>query len=93
MKAKRRNWLRKREEKLDFPVERKGNAYFTETVLLWGITGGKTPFGPRSVIKPIGFVATFKKLCDYGRYHLPIARLWVTLCPCETGENPGECFP
>lgn len=71
MKAKRRNWLRKREEKLNCPVKRKGNAFFTETVLLWGITVGKTPFDPKSLIKPIGFVATFKKLCDNGSYQLP----------------------
>lgn len=74
MKAKRRNWLRKREEKLNFPLERKRNAYFTETVLLWGITVGKTPFEPKSLIKPIRFVATFKKLCDNGSHHLPISK-------------------
>lgn len=42
MKAKRRNWLRKREEKLNFPVKRKGNAYSTETVLLSGNNSGES---------------------------------------------------
>lgn len=73
MKAKKRNWLRKREKKLNFPVKRKENAHFTETVLLLGITVGGTPFEPKSLIKPIRFVATFKKLCDHGSYHPPIS--------------------
>lgn len=74
VKAKRRNWLKKREEKLNFPVKRKGNAYFTETVLLWGITEGENPFEPKSLVKPIRFVATLKKLCDKGSDHLPISK-------------------
>jgi len=36
MKAKRRKWLRKREDRLNFPVRRKGNVYFIETILLSG---------------------------------------------------------
>lgn len=51
MKAKRRNWLRKREDKLNFPVKRKGNGYFTETVLLSGNNSGETSLlEPKSLI-------------------------------------------
>lgn len=64
-KAKRRNWLRKREEKFNFPVKRKGNGNFTETVLLSGNSSGKkSPLEQMSLIKPLRFVATFKKLFD-----------------------------
>lgn len=88
MKAKRRNWLTKKEDKLNFLIKRKGNAHFTETILIWGITVGETPSEPKSLIKPLRFVAAFKKLCDNAHR----ARLWVTSVHVKQGGKPRTVF-
>lgn len=65
MKANRTNWLRKREEKLNFPVKRKGNCYFTETVLLLGSNSRENSLlEPKLLNLTNRLVDTCKKLHD-----------------------------